>query len=569
MSEQIYSSAVIYLRVSTKEQAQKGGEAEGYSIPAQRAACLRKAEALGIKVIDEFVDAGESAKTSARPQLQAMLSRLEEGGIQYVIVHKIDRLARNRVDDVTINVAIKQAGAKLVSVSENIDESPSGHLMHGIMSSIAEFYSQNLSTEVMKGMNQKVQGGGTPHRAPLGYLNVGVLVNGKEERTVIVDTKTGPLITWAFEQYASGTWSLRQLAKELGRRGLTQRFSADKRYEPISNSVLNTLLTKRYYLGYVTYMGVEYQGKHEALIDQQTFDKVQVVLGNHRTSSERSSKHYQYLAGSVFCARCHSRLGYTLAKGKYPYLFCLSRHAKLSPCDQPYLNLEKVEEAIEELYSSNVFTDTEADELIALVKKEMPGINLKTEKSRHDLQTKIDAIQKERYAWAEQVMAGTVPSDIARQKQAQLATELEQVSSDLKRLDIEADKREKILLQAINKAKRCYKSYIESDPRKRREWNQALWERIELDGANKAPSVHRFERDILFEGLQIVRNNPSNVINIREEVDRILKSRQPNADFLSISSHQIPTKGSNIDFLAGETGLEPATLGFGDRCSTN
>ena len=75
MSEQIYSSAVIYLRVSTKEQAQKGGEAEGYSIPAQRAACLKKAEALGIKVIDEFVDAGESAKTSARPQLPQAVPR--------------------------------------------------------------------------------------------------------------------------------------------------------------------------------------------------------------------------------------------------------------------------------------------------------------------------------------------------------------------------------------------------------------------------------------------------------------------------------------------------------------
>lgn len=150
-----------------------------------------------------------------------------------------------------------------------------------------------------------------------------------------------------------------------------------------------------------------------------------------------------------------------------------------------------------------------------------------------------------------------MPGDIARQKQAQLTSELEQASSDLRRLDIEADKREKILIKAIDRAKRCYKSYVESEPRKRREWNQTLWERIELDGADKAPSVHRFERNILFEGLQIVRNNPSNVVNIREEVDRIIKSRQLNADFLSVSSHQIPTKGSNIDFLAGVSVLEP------------
>ncbi len=69
-----------------------------------------------------------------------MLKRLEERDITHVIVHKVDRLARNRADDVAIVMKIRGAGAHLVSVTENIDETPSGLLMHGIMSSIAEFY---------------------------------------------------------------------------------------------------------------------------------------------------------------------------------------------------------------------------------------------------------------------------------------------------------------------------------------------------------------------------------------------------------------------------------------------
>ena len=77
--------------------------------------------------------------------------------VQYVIVHKVDRLARNRADDVVITMEIKKSGATLVSCSENIDETPSGLLLHGIMSSIAEFYSRNLATEVAKGMNQKAK----------------------------------------------------------------------------------------------------------------------------------------------------------------------------------------------------------------------------------------------------------------------------------------------------------------------------------------------------------------------------------------------------------------------------
>ena len=128
--------AVIYLRVSTASQVHTDRDAEGLSIPAQREACYRKAEAIGAQVVEEYVDAGESARKSDRPALQRMLKRLaEEGDVDYVIVHKVDRLARNRADDVTINLAIREAGAALVSVTENIDETPSGTLLHGIMAS--------------------------------------------------------------------------------------------------------------------------------------------------------------------------------------------------------------------------------------------------------------------------------------------------------------------------------------------------------------------------------------------------------------------------------------------------
>jgi site-specific DNA recombinase len=76
------SGAVIYLRVSTKEQAERGGDAEGYSIPAQREACTRKAADLGLVVVAEFIDAGESARSAARPELQRMLTYLRgEAGV--------------------------------------------------------------------------------------------------------------------------------------------------------------------------------------------------------------------------------------------------------------------------------------------------------------------------------------------------------------------------------------------------------------------------------------------------------------------------------------------------------
>jgi site-specific DNA recombinase len=115
---------VSYLRVSTREQAEKGGTDEGFSIPAQREATRRKAEQLGAGIVEEFVDAGASAKSSDRPELMRMIQYVKANKVAYCIVHKVDRLARNRADDVSIHLALQQCGVMLVSATENIDETP-------------------------------------------------------------------------------------------------------------------------------------------------------------------------------------------------------------------------------------------------------------------------------------------------------------------------------------------------------------------------------------------------------------------------------------------------------------
>lgn len=87
------------------------------------------------------MEAGESGKTARRPELQRLPAYIAANRVTYCIVHKIDRLARNREDDVSIHLALRKAGVLLVSVTENIDETPSGMLAHDIMATIAEFYS--------------------------------------------------------------------------------------------------------------------------------------------------------------------------------------------------------------------------------------------------------------------------------------------------------------------------------------------------------------------------------------------------------------------------------------------
>lgn len=125
-----------------------------------------------------------------------MLVYITEHQPTYLVVHKVDRLSRSVADDVMILSAVKQAGTSLVSVSENIDDTPQGHLMHGIQAVIAEFCTNNLVSEVVKGTEQKVLAGGTPPRAPIGYRNVGKIVGYCfEERSVEPDANRVEHIT--------------------------------------------------------------------------------------------------------------------------------------------------------------------------------------------------------------------------------------------------------------------------------------------------------------------------------------------------------------------------------------
>lgn len=285
-------------------------------------------------------------------------------------MHKIDRLARSRADDVTINLAIQQSGARLVSVTENIDETPSGMLLHGIMSSIAEFYSRNLGAEVLKGTTQKAQGGGTPGRAPVGYRNVIRLEHGSEYRTVELDPERAPLMRYAFEAYATGDWSTERLLRKLTEQGLTTAPTKTRPGQALVKSHFIRLLKHPYYRGIVRYRGVEYPGRHQALVDEVTWQTVQNVLAAQNYAGEKRRIHDHYLKGSVFCKQCGSRLVITHAVNRhgttYPYFVCSGRK-RLEACTQRAILIDQVEELVERHYATVQFTEVVRKQIRARV----------------------------------------------------------------------------------------------------------------------------------------------------------------------------------------------------------
>jgi site-specific DNA recombinase len=556
-------TAVIYLRVSTKEQAQRDGDPEGYSIPAQREACRRKAESLGASVIQEFADRGESARKADRPQLQALLEFIRANAVSHVIVHKIDRLARNRADDVEITLAIRSAGATLISCSENIDETPSGLLLHGIMSSIAEFYSRNLASEVIKGSVQKARTGGTIGKAPLGYLNVRKMQSGREVRTVEIDPVRGPLMQWAFETYASGTWSVRRLCKELAERGLETVPGPVRPAKPIYQSLLHMRLRDPYYKGVVRYRGVEYPGSHTPLVSSEIWQQVQDVLSAQNQAGEKQREHPHYLKGSLFCEACGSRLVITNARSRsgkvYPYFVCSGRHNKRTNCTFRAVLIETIERKVEDLHADQQVEPEFRDAIEHSLIVEFETIRKEADKERDRLLRRQTRLLNEREKLLQAHYAEAIPLDLLRDEQVRIRSALAQINNRLSGSERAYGEIEKNLVASLSFLEDSHAMYCHADSKLRRQINQALFTRINV---NEQHGV----RGELAEPFNTLLSKP---------VRHLAATQRASADWsaweASFNEPEAPdgAPGLNHLTLVGGTGLEPVTPSLSSWCSPN
>jgi site-specific DNA recombinase len=564
--------AVLYLRVSTEEQARVGGTAEGYSIPYQRDACHRKADALGLTVVGEYVDAGHSAKSANRPQLQRMLRELREQGIGWVIVHKIDRLARNTRDDHQINEAITAAGARLLSVVDLIDDSPQGKFNYTIQAGLAQLYSDNLAIEVMKGMSKKAQIGGTPYRAPIGYLNKRRFEGVADIRWVEVDPERSPLIRWAFEEYATGNWSLARLRLELIDKGLTN-FAG----KPISINGLYKILTNAYYTGTVPFQGAYYEGTHPPLVDLQTWLLVQQTLEAHNFAGDKESTHSHYLKGSIWCGNCGSRLIFSRNKGKtgiyYDYFVCIGRHRKRNNCTRKAVLVSRVEAGIEDLYRRFEVPTDQIEDIRSSVGDELARLQAVAEtemaRSRRRLIQAKDQRQKLLTAHYE----GAIPKDMLKDEMQRLTAEVGSAERELTAASASVTDLENQLTRALTIAGHCSNAYQEAAPAIRRQLNQGFFEKlyIDEDGDVQAVDLHQPFAALLTgttdEHASVPRQNgaPRDAQTHSNETNGQPDRSHPSAVLVTIwdgrnvktPGQTVLTRGSNIDVMAEAEGFEP------------
>jgi site-specific DNA recombinase len=474
------ATAVIYLRVSSTGQL-TGYSPEGYSIDGQRQACERHATALGARIVASYIEPGASATSTQRPALQRMLAELSTVKPTYVIFYDLSRVAREESDAFWLLGEIKRHGAKLESTLERVDDSPQGLLLFAIMAGVNAFRSRGDGEKVKMGLERKFADGGSSGPARLGYLNVREEVNGREIRSIATDKERASLIRLAFDVFATGEHSITTLRDLMEELGLRTRPTPKRPAKPLSRNGLYRILRDDYYIGIVTRGGVKREGRHEAIIDRDTFEKVQTVLATHRRSGDRTKKHFHYLKGSIFCQHCGRRLVYGRHRGNggvYEYFSCLSHQARRPSCGARHLPVEGVEKAIEDYYREIQLTPEQTEQVRqdvrALVEDRLAIARKESEQHSRRLRT----LQDEQQKLVQLYYKGGVSEEVLQAEQTRIESERTQAERLVKAASHEAADVLDALDDALAIVGRCHETYLEASPMLRRLMNQVIFHRI-------------------------------------------------------------------------------------------
>lgn len=301
-------NVVIYARYSSHSQTEQ-------SIEGQLQTCYEYARNNGYTVIGEYIDRAQSGTSDSRMEFQRMISDSDKHTFEGVLVYQLDRFARNRYDSAINKAKLKKNGVRVISARENISDDASGILVEGVLESMAEYYSAELSQKIRRGMGINAE------KCLSNGSNPGLGYRVDAERRFHVDSEGAAVVREIFEQYASGK-TVTEIIQSLNARQI--KTSQGKAFNKNS---LHRLLRNRRYIGYYIYKGVETPNGMPRILEDELFERVQHILDRNKKAPARTRGRDEYLLTTkLFCGYCREMMtgyGGTGKSGKVISLLCL------------------------------------------------------------------------------------------------------------------------------------------------------------------------------------------------------------------------------------------------------
>ena len=363
--------AAAYARYSSDNQREE-------SIEAQLRAIREYCERNGIQLIKIYTDEAKSATTDDRPGFLQMIQDSSMGLFSAVIVHKLDRFSRDRYDSAFYKRQLKKNGVRLISVLENLDDSPESIILESVLEGMAEYYSRNLAREVMKGMKETaLQCKHTGGKPPLGY-------DVAEDKTYIINDHEARIVRIIFEMYASGKGysDIINALNDAGYRTQTGR--------PFGKNSIHDVLRNEKYRGVYIFNRSEkkingkrnhHKSKNEdeiirieggmpRIIDDETWERVQARMNKNKKGAN-SAKEIYLLSGLIYCGKCGGAMTGTRKyagrnKDLYVSYECSTRK-RTKACDMKAINKNYVENIVIEHLEKNVFSSEAIEKMVVKI----------------------------------------------------------------------------------------------------------------------------------------------------------------------------------------------------------
>ena len=372
--------AVIYARYSSHNQ-------KDASIEQQVEACMKKAAALKLTVIDTYADRAISGKTDRRPQFQQMLADAEKGSFQYVIAWKSNRMGRNMLQAMVNTELLMDYGIKCVYVEEDFDDTAAGRFALRNMMSVNQCYIENMAEDIRRGMldnAKQCRANGSP---PYGY-KIGA------DKHLEIDEEAAKVVQEIYEKVASG-FRIINIARSLNERGI----KTSRGYQ-WGKSSFNKILQNERYRGVYIFNDIRIEGGIPRIVSDELYYKVQEAIRmkpNPRCMGRRTANGVYLLTGKLFCGKCLAPMvgdsGHSKA-GKIHYYYKCQNRKRKHTCDKANVQRDYIEDmiarAIYEYCLSDEMIERIADKTVEYNTKRVKEANVgKLEEEVNDINKRI------------------------------------------------------------------------------------------------------------------------------------------------------------------------------------
>ncbi|KUK51712.1 MAG: Recombinase [candidate division TA06 bacterium 32_111] len=460
----------IYARKSTDSE-----DRQVRSINDQIAELKELAKKENLEIVDILVEK-QTAKKPGRPVFAEMLKRIEAGEAGGILAWHPDRLARNSIDGGQIIYLVDTGIIKELKFPTFwFDPTPQGKFMLSIAFGQSKYYVDNLSENIKRGHRQKLKNGLWPQMAPLGYLN------NKETKQIYVDKEKSPLIKKAFETYATGKYTLKELRKIINELGLRGR-----RGKMLSISNYQYILKNPFYHGLIRYNGEYFEGKHEPIIAKKLFDEAQEVM-KQKSKPQKADKMKFFLYRGLFkCGEC----GFTITADKkikpsgksYTYYYCTKKNPNHKCTQNVFTREEKISSQINEAIQKVSLPDDCADWMLKELKKEQKEKEQSSRFFAQKIQDEIKTIDEKLEKLMNAYLENALSLEEYREAKNKLVNQKRLLKDKLAAFEQKSNNRFELAARFINIVKQAEIIALQENPEQGRDFLKKIGSNFRLSG---------------------------------------------------------------------------------------